>query len=210
MLSVLLIEDEPHMRRSVKTLLRHEGYDVLEAPNGRLGIDLARDHRPDIILCDITMPDMDGFTVLSLVRNTPSMNTVPFIFLTARGDPRDVRQGMNMGADDYLPKPFSPADLLSAIESRINRVRGVKECALPVFESAAPLERLGVTPSEAEVLLWMAQGKSNAEIAAILDVGIATVKKHAVHIFDKLGVDNRAAAMLMAREALTADGFTQR
>ena len=204
MKSVLVIEDEPHMRLNIAKLLQLEGYKVLEAPNGRIGVEMAGEHLPDIILCDVTMPDMDGFTALSIIRGTPALNTVPFIFLTARGDARDVRAGMNLGADDYLPKPFTATDLLSAIEARMSRVQSVQEAAQPVFDSAEPLERLGLTPSEATVLLWMAQGKSNAEIAAIVDSTVATVKKHAQHIFDKLGIDNRASAMLIAREHLTA------
>lgn len=202
--TVLIIEDEPHMRQNIASLLRLEGYQVLEAPNGRLGAEAARHGAPDIILCDITMPDMDGFTVLSIVRATPSLAAVPFIFLTARGDPKDVRTGMNLGADDYLSKPFTTTDLLSAIESRRNRVQVVQEAVQPTFGSAEPLERLGLTPSEANVLLWMAQGKSNSDIAAIVDTSVATVKKHAQHIFDKLGVDNRASAMLIARDTLAA------
>lgn len=205
MKSVLIIEDEPHMRQNIAKFLKLEGYRVLEAPNGRIGVEMAGVHSPDIILCDITMPDMDGFTALTIIRGTPSLNTVPFIFLTARGDASDVRAGMNLGADDYLPKPFTTTDLLHAIEARINRVKSLHEGAQPSFDSATPLEeKLNLTPSEAEVLLWMAQGKSNADIAAIVESTVATVKKHAQHIFDKLGVDNRASAMLIARDALTA------
>lgn len=203
MRSVLVIEDEPHMRQNIAKLLKLEGYKVMESPNGRVGVDMARTHAPDIILCDITMPDMDGFTALSLIRSTPTLNTVPFIFLTARGEARDVRAGMNMGADDYLPKPFTTTDLLNAIEARLNRVQSVQESAQPTFDSAEPLERLGLTPSEAAVMLWMAQGKSNADIASIVGTSVATVKKHAQHIFDKLGVDNRASAMLIARDTLS-------
>ena len=204
MKKVLIIEDEPHMRRSIATLLKHEGYQVHEAANGRLGMEAAGQQRPDIILCDITMPDMDGFTVISQIRSTAALNAVPFIFLTARGDPKDVRIGMNLGADDYLPKPFTSNDLLNAISARLHRVQSVQETTQPVFDSAEPLKHLGLTPGQASVLLWMAQGKSNAEIATILDSSLAAVKKHAQHIFDKLGVDNRASAMLIARDALTA------
>lgn len=202
MKTVLIIEDEPHMRQNIATLLKLERYNVLDAPNGRIGVDLARRRHPDIILCDITMPDMDGFTALSLIRDTPGLHSVPFIFLTARGDARDVRTGMNMGADDYLTKPFTTNDLLAAIESRMHRVKSVRCAEQPSFDSTEPLEELGLTPSEATVLLWLAQGKSNADIAAIVGSTIGTVKKHAQHIFDKLGVDNRARAMLIAREAL--------
>ncbi|MFZ4764610.1 MAG: response regulator [Roseimicrobium sp.] len=203
MKTILVIEDEPQMRRNIATLLRLEGYEAIEAANGRLGIEAARANSPDLVLCDISMPDMDGFAVLGHIRETPALSAVPFIFLTARGHAADVRAGMNLGADDYLPKPFTTADLLSAIEVRMNRVRSLQDIAQPNFESAEPLEKLGLTPSEANVLLWMAQGKSNADIALILGCTVGTVKKHAQHIFDKLGLENRAGAMIVARETLT-------
>lgn len=203
MKTVLIIEDELHMRQNISKLLKLEGYRVLEAANGQAGLEMARASSPDIILCDVSMPGMDGFTTLNLIRSAPALDTVPFIFLTARGDAKDVRTGMNLGADDYLPKPFTTTDLLNAIEARLNRVQSVQSSTQPSFESAEPLERVGLTPAEATVLLWIAQGKSNADIAAIVDTTIATVKKHAQHIFDKLGVDNRASAMLIAREALS-------
>ncbi len=199
---VLIIEDEPHMRAHIVELLTMEGYSVAQAPNGRAGVDAAIQHQPDVILCDVTMPDMDGFTAITHIRNTPELNAVPFIFLTARGDARDVRTGMNLGADDYLPKPFTTQDLLAAIESRLHRVQKVQSSGQPDFTSATPLEQLRLTPREAVVLLWMAQGKSNADIATIIDSTVGTVKKHAQHIFDKLGVDNRSSAMIIARDVL--------
>lgn len=204
MKTILVIEDEPHMRQNIVSLLKLEGYHVLEAPNGRVGAEAALHGTPDIILCDITMPDMDGFTVLSIVRATPALAGVPFIFLTARGDPQYMRTGMNLGADDYLPKPFTASDLISAIEARFNRLQTLQNAVQPTFESHEPLEELGLTPSEARVLLWMAQGKSNGDIASIVETSVGTVKKHAQHIFDKLGVDNRASAMLIARDTLAA------
>lgn len=199
---VLIIEDEPHMREHIAELLELEGYSVLQAPNGRSGVEIASSQLPDIILCDVTMPDMDGFTAITHIRSTAALNAVPFIFLTARGDARDVRTGMNLGADDYLPKPFTTQDLLSAIESRLHRMHKVQTSGQPNFTSAAPLEQLGITPREAQVLLWMAQGKSNADIATIIESSVGTVKKHAQHIFDKLGVDNRSSAMIIARDLL--------
>ena len=186
MKTILIIEDEPGMRRNIATMLKLEGYNVIEAENGRTGVEQALAHTPDMILCDITMPDMDGFTAIARIRETPALHAVPFIFLTA--------------------KPFTAADLLAAIEARMIRVQNLRSASEPSFDSAEPLEKLGLTPSEAAVLLWMAQGKSNAAIAAIVDASVATVKKHAQHIFDKLGVDNRASASLTARETLLNGG----
>jgi len=203
MKTILIIEDEPQMRKNMAKLLKLEGFRVLEAACGDAGVQAAREHTPDLILCDITMPDMDGFTVLSTIRGTPGRSAMPFVFVTARGDSKDVRNGMNLGADDYLPKPFSAADLLAAIHARLQRVRSVRDSLHPSFASSEPLERLGLTPAEATVLLWLAQGKSNGDIAAIVDATVPTVKKHVQHIFDKLGLENRSSAMLLAREALT-------
>ncbi|MFN0077103.1 MAG: response regulator [Prosthecobacter sp.] len=202
--TLLVIEDEAQMRRSIVTALRLKGYHVLEAANGTEGLAQARLHRPTIILCDVSMPGMNGHGVLSSLRSDPATAAAPFIFLTARGSAEDIRTGMNLGADDYLPKPFTVQELLCAIETRLRRVRELQSITQPVFDSAKPLERLGLTPREAEVMLWLAQGKGNAEIATILDTSVANIKKHAQHIFEKLGVENRSSAMLVAREALSA------
>ena len=116
---------------------------------------------------------------------------------------------MNLGADDYLCKPCPADELLEAIEARLRRQREIETAAqqaagaTPRFESAAPLEALNLTPREAEVLLWIAQGKANADIAVILGMSDKTVKIHVSHILQKLGVENRTAAARSALEALS-------
>lgn len=206
MKTILVIEDEAQIRQNIAALLKLEGYRVLEASDGRLGTELANSENPDLILCDVAMPDMDGFEVIHAIRRIAALNAVPFIFLTARSHASDVRAGMNLGADDYLPKPFTASELLAAIEARMTRVKSLLGATQvqPTFDSTVPLEALGLTPSEASVLLWMAQGKGNADIATILECTVGTVKKHAQRIFDKLGVDNRTGAMIVARETLAA------
>lgn len=200
---ILVIEDEPEMRRNLVTILRLEKFTPLAAENGRVGLDLARREKPDLILCDIMMPELDGLAVVQALRTDPEMSAVPFIFLTAKGEKADQRCGMNRGADDYLTKPVSKADLLAAIRSRLQRAeqQGRREFK-PDFSSFAPLERLGLTPRVAEVLLWVAQGKTNADIATILGISESTVKKHLLEIFAVLGVETRSAATLRALEAL--------
>ncbi|WP_421827390.1 hybrid sensor histidine kinase/response regulator [Larkinella sp.] len=118
---IVLIEDETPIRDNVTTLLSLKGYDVESAPNGREGISLAMVSQPDLILCDIMMPEMDGYQVLEAIRSNRSLATVPFIFLTAKTEDADVRRGMISGADDYLTKPFTLESLLLAIESRLQR-----------------------------------------------------------------------------------------
>jgi DNA-binding NarL/FixJ family response regulator len=132
--------------------------------------------------------------------------TIPFIFLTAKGEKPDIRAGMNLGADDYLTKPVPKADLLGAIRSRLERAaQQVRPEFKPNFDSAKPLETvLGLTPRVAEALLWVAQGKTNSEIATILGNSESTVKKHVLEIFEKLGVETRGAAALRALEVLSS------
>lgn len=201
---ILVIEDEPVMRENLATLLELESYRVSTAANGREGLEVAHRCPPDLILCDVMMPALDGYGVLRALQTDPITAQIPFIFLTAKGEQSDVRAGMNLGADDYLVKPVRKDDLLEAIIVRLerHRVLQIQSDFKPDFSSALPLERLGLTPREAEVLLWIAQGKGNADIGTILAMSEGTVKKHVLHIFEKLGVESRSAAALVAFETL--------
>ena len=204
---ILVIEDEPEMRRNLLTILKLEKFRAIAAENGRVGVELARREKPDAILCDVMMPELDGDGVLEALRKDPVTRTIPFIFLTAKGERGDVRSGMNIGADDYLTKPVSKADLLAAIAARLAR-RAQQAIAefKPDFSSPRPLLALGLTPRVAEVLLWVAQGKTNSEIATILGISESTVKKHMLEVMETLGVETRTAASLCALERLSAPG----
>ena len=205
MKKVLIIEDEPEMRRNLTTILRLEKFNVFAAENGRIGVELAKRERPDLILCDVMMPELDGHAVLEALRADPDLVTVPFIFLTAKGEKTDVRSGMKMGADDYLTKPVGKADLLDAIRARLERQNQQRQPVFsPNFSSHEPLLALGLTPRVAEVLLWVSQGKTNPEIATILGISEQTVKKHLMEILARLGVETRTAATLRALEVLSS------
>jgi DNA-binding NarL/FixJ family response regulator len=209
---ILIIEDQPQMRRNLATILEMEGFEVLVAENGNAGIDRARNSKPDLIICDVMMPELDGYGVLRALRGEKTTATIPFVFLTAKGEKIDQRTGMNLGADDYLTKPVARTDLLASVKVRLEK-RGAHEAELksakasagfnPNFESPKPLESLGLTPREAEVLLWVAQGKSNGDIAILLGMAEKTVKKHMGSIFDKLGLEGRNAATVRALEVLS-------
>jgi DNA-binding NarL/FixJ family response regulator len=206
MKKILVIEDEPEMRRNLTTILRLEEFRPLDAENGRIGVEMAKREKPDLILCDVMMPEMDGYGVIAALRADADTVAIPFIFLTAKGEKPDIRAGMNLGADDYLTKPVAKPDLLAAIRSRLERAvqQAVPEFK-PNFDSARPLEEvLGFTPRVAETLLWLAQGKTNSEIAMILGNSESTVKKHVLEIFDRLGVETRTAASLRALEVLSS------
>ena len=199
--TILLVDDEEHLRSMLEAALRHNGYEVHPVATGRAALTAVSEHNPDLIVCDIQLPGRDGYAVLAAVRADPDLGAIPFIFLTARGEKADQRQGMVQGADDYLVKPVAIADLLAAIRARLARFARPPRRA--DFTDARPLEALGLSPKQAEILLWVAQGKSNAEAAAILGVTEGTVKKHLEHIFAKLGVEKRGAASLLAIERLS-------
>lgn len=206
MKKILVIEDEPEMRRNLLTILKLEKFHALGAENGRVGVEMAQREKPDLIVCDVMMPELDGYGVLKALHDSEATVAIPLIFLTAKSEKPDVRAGMNLGADDYLTKPVSKADLLNAIAARLRRR---EEQAIPEFRpdfsSAKPLETaLGLTPRVAEVLLWIAQGKTNPDIAVILGISEATVKKHVLEIFASLAVETRTAASLRALEVLSS------
>jgi DNA-binding NarL/FixJ family response regulator len=205
MKKILVIEDEPEMRRNITALLRYNDYQPVAAENGVDGVEVARREKPDLILCDVMMPKMDGFGVLQALQKDAALARIPFIFLTAKGEKDDLRDGMNLGADDYLTKPVANADLIQAIETRLRRSEqhGKKEFT-PDFSSFEPLLKLGLTPRAAETLLWLAQGKTNSDIATILGITESTVKKHVQEIFEKVGVETRGAATVRALELLNA------
>jgi CRP-like cAMP-binding protein/AmiR/NasT family two-component response regulator len=118
---VLIIEDSNDIRESTVEILELAGYEVKEADNGKTGVELAQQYQPDLILCDIMMPELDGYGVLYLLNKNPQTAATPFIFLTAKAERLDFRKGMEMGADDYLTKPFDDIELLNAIESRLGK-----------------------------------------------------------------------------------------
>jgi DNA-binding NarL/FixJ family response regulator len=200
---ILVIEDEPEMRRNITSLLRYYDYQPVAAENGRAGVELARRENPDLILCDVMMPELDGYSVLQALQTDPLLAPIPFIFLTAKGEKDDLRSGMNLGADDYLTKPVANSDLIRAIETRLHRSKQqAKREFRPDFSSSEPLRQLGLTRRAAEALLWIAQGKTNADVATILGISESTVKKHVQEIFEKLGVETRGAATVRALEVL--------
>lgn len=122
MKKILLIEDDVTVRENTAELLELSEYEVITANDGRQGSDMAKTEFPDIIICDVMMPKMDGYGVLRELSENPGTANIPFIFLSAKTEHKDIRRGMDLGADDYLTKPFEEEDLLSAIESRLAKV----------------------------------------------------------------------------------------
>lgn len=121
MKKILLIEDNADVRENTSEILSLANYEVLLAENGRIGIEMAQREKPDLIICDIMMPELDGYGVLHILSKNEQTAAIPFIFLTAKTEKTDIRKGMNLGADDYLTKPFDDTDLLNAIEARFRK-----------------------------------------------------------------------------------------
>lgn len=120
--NILIIEDNLEIREGTAEILELTGgYDVITAENGKIGVELANKHLPDLILCDIMMPELDGYGVLYMLSKFEKTRQIPFIFLTAKSERHDMRKAMEMGADDYLVKPFDDIELLNAIESRLRK-----------------------------------------------------------------------------------------
>jgi len=124
---ILLIEDNQEIRENTAEILELSGYQVLNAVNGKIGVELAKKELPDLILCDVMMPELDGFGVLHVLSKNTSTAGIPFIFLTAKTEREDIRKGMNLGADDYITKPFDDQELLSTIEMRLKKQAILKD-----------------------------------------------------------------------------------
>ena len=125
--TILLIEDNQEVSENIASILELEHYKVLTAPNGKVGVTMAQQHHPDLILCDIMMPELDGYGVYHVLGKDDDTSSIPFIFLTAKADKNEIRAGMNLGADDYITKPFEGSDLLKVIEVRLSKNEKLKQ-----------------------------------------------------------------------------------
>jgi len=120
MKKILLVEDDTSLRENIAELMELSGFRVYSASNGRIAVDMAKKNLPDLVLCDIMMPEMDGYGVLEKLSSDQNTRHIPFIFVSAKTEKQDVRRGMNLGADDYLTKPFDRDE----VQSLINRALG--------------------------------------------------------------------------------------
>jgi CRP-like cAMP-binding protein/CheY-like chemotaxis protein len=163
MKTILLIEDSVDIRETTAEILELAGYEVVTAENGKIGVELAQKARPDIVVCDIMMPVLDGYGVLHIFNQNENLRTIPFILLTAKTERADLRKGMEMGADDFLTKPFQEIELLNAIESRLKKLENLKN---QKENTSAELEQFFTKAAE------------NAELKdLILNKKVAKIKK---------------------------------
>jgi len=127
MQKILIIDDEEWLREMVHLALHQQGFDVIEASDGTVGVELARKELPDLILCDVNMEKMDGYETLSSLRNEPATLSIPFILMTGLADNAGMRHGMELGADDYLPKPFTIDALYAAVDARLKKAQALRQ-----------------------------------------------------------------------------------
>jgi len=161
---ILIIEDDILYIENIKILLEEEGFEVLSAANGFDGIDEAKNNIPGLIICDIMLPDIDGYSVLVELRKREKTKLIPFIFLTAKAEMTDLRRGMNLGADDYLTKPFHAEDLLTAVKIRLEKASAVSEAAKNKFSDAADKKKYTVDD------YLFVPTKNNYEVIPVINV----------------------------------------
>jgi DNA-binding NarL/FixJ family response regulator len=202
MYSILIIEDDPVYLSVIESFLTSEGFDVRTAPEGRSGLASLREKRPDLVLCDIMMPVMDGYAVMESLKRDDEFADTPFIFMSALGDRDDVRRGMSGGADDYLTKPFSTDELLAAVIGRLRRHIVIKQHDKSVFKKELAILHEKITARELEVLRIVGQGVTSKEIARRLGVSLRTVEAHRTSLMNKLDAVNAAS---LARWAVIAE-----
>ncbi len=157
---ILVIEDTAVVRKMIVDPLGMQGFDVIQAENGAIGIQLAQKHLPSLIVCDVMMPELDGYGVLKALRNDPKTANIPFIFLTGKTEKEDVRQGMSLGADDYIVKPFTPIELFNAIQSRLKRMAGIQHYENKIKELSEIIEQ----QKQPMLLPWVQAMSGIAEI----------------------------------------------
>ena len=158
MKKILLIEDNADIRENMSEILELANFKVISAEDGKKGVALAIDQKPDIIICDIMMPELDGYAVIHMLQKNEATQNIPFIFLTAKTERSEVRKGMELGADDYITKPFTGTELLNAVESRLKKVEQIRK------EHAVGLEGLDQIISIAggnEALKQFAEGRQS-------------------------------------------------
>ena len=190
---ILLIDDDPNLILLVKDYLEFHGYVVTTANNGVEALKILDDMVPDMIICDVMMPEMDGYSLVKSVRQNPKTNWIPVLFLSAKGQSQDRVRGLTTGADIYMVKPFEPEELVAQVESSLRQASRLirhskKGGSSPEFSVPKGVE---LTPTELKVVQLVARGMANKEIAESMQVSQRTVESHVSNMLGKTGLSNR-------------------
>ncbi len=191
---LLLIDDDPNLILLVKDYLEFRGYNVVTAENGREALEVLDQNIPDMIICDVMMPEMDGYSLVKHIRQEPQTNTIPVLFLSAKGQSQDRVKGLNEGADVYMVKPFEPEELVAQVESSLNQIKRLSQGRLIGKDGAPTIQvpnNVELTPTELKVVQLVAKGMANREIAEQLNVSQRTIESHVSNMLNKTSLNNR-------------------
>ena len=192
---LLLIDDDPNLILLVKDYLEFRGYEVVTAENGQEALDVLDKDTPDMIICDVMMPQMDGYSLVEHVRKNPRTNWIPVLFLSAKGQSQDRVKGLNTGADVYMVKPFEPEELVAQVESSLKQASRLIQRQDKNSDSTSPKIQVPfdveLTPTELRVVQFVARGMANREIAEELNVSQRTIESHVSNMLGKTGLHNR-------------------
>jgi DNA-binding NarL/FixJ family response regulator len=192
---LLLIDDDPNLILLVKDYLEFRGYEVITAENGREALEVLEQDVPDMIICDVMMPEMDGYSLVSAIRSDPKTSWIPVLFLSAKGQSQDRVKGLNIGADVYMVKPFEPEELVAQVESSLKQAsRLIQHKDAKGGDSTPKIQvpfDVELTPTELRVVQFVARGMANREIAEELNVSQRTIESHVSNMLGKTGLHNR-------------------
>ncbi len=204
---LLLIDDDPNLILLVKDYLEFRGYEVTTAENGREALEILEKEMPDMIICDVMMPEMDGYAFVEQVRKDSRTNWIPVLFLSAKGQSQDRVKGLNTGADVYMVKPFEPEELVSQVEASLKQAGRLLQHQLKLGTNGpkiqVPLD-VELTPTEMKVVQFVARGMANREIAEAMKVSQRTIESHVSNMLAKTGLHNRTELARWAIESKMA------
>ncbi len=204
---LLLIDDDPNLILLVKDYLEFRGYEVITAENGREALEILDNEVPDMIICDVMMPEMDGYAFVEHVRQDSRTSWIPVLFLSAKGQSQDRVKGLNQGADVYMVKPFEPEELVAQVESSLKQATRLIHHSSTGGETGAKLQvpfDVELTPTELKVVQFVARGMANREIAEQMNVSQRTIESHVSNMLGKTGLHNRTELARWAIESSMA------
>jgi DNA-binding NarL/FixJ family response regulator len=204
---LLLIDDDPNLILLVKDYLEFRGYEVTTAENGREALEILEKEMPDMIICDVMMPEMDGYAFVEQVRKDPRTNWIPVLFLSAKGQSQDRVKGLNTGADVYMVKPFEPEELVSQVEASLKQAGRLLQHQVKLGTNGPKIKvpfDVELTPTETKVVQFVARGMANREIAEAMKVSQRTIESHVSNMLAKTGLHNRTELARWAIESKMA------
>jgi DNA-binding NarL/FixJ family response regulator len=219
--NLLLVDDEPGLREAVQAYLEDSGFAVAAASNAQAAWEQLEQQKPDLVISDIMMPQVDGYEFLKQLREDPRFDQLPVVFLTARGMTKDRIQGFNAGVDAYISKPFDPDELVAIVNNVLQRraPKNSPEAALDIADLASQIAeiksmltkrnllgqsttpiKIDLTPREQSVLELVSKGLMNKEIARQLNTSVRNIEKYVSRLFSKTGTNSRTELVRFALE----------